>query len=205
MRIGIGLSGALAAVVWLASPAVAQEHTPEHEAEHQEHMSMEMPSEGIRADLIGDIVELEEKYVSLAEAMADHWAWRPGEGVRSVGEVFGHVTAANMMIPTLFGMETPSEFQGESPQETMGNLQALEKASAEELMEHLKHSFMHARHVVARVDEERLDEAVQYFGQEGPLREVLLLLVTHMHEHLGQSIAYARTNGVVPPWSAGGM
>jgi hypothetical protein len=21
------------------------------------------------------------------------------------------------------------------------------------------------------------------------------------HEHLGQSIAYARTNGVVPPWS----
>ena len=89
MRIGIGLSGALAAALWVASPAVAQEHTPEHEAEHQEHMSMEMPSEGIRADLIGDIEEIEEKYVTLAEAMAGHWDWRPGEGVRSVGEVFG--------------------------------------------------------------------------------------------------------------------
>jgi len=24
---------------------------------------------------------------------------------------------------------------------------------------------------------------------------------THLHEHLGQLIAYARSNGVVPPWS----
>jgi uncharacterized damage-inducible protein DinB len=33
---------------------------------------------------------------------------------------------------------------------------------------------------------------------------VLFLIANHMHEHLGQSIAYARTNGVVPPWSKKG-
>jgi uncharacterized damage-inducible protein DinB len=27
-------------------------------------------------------------------------------------------------------------------------------------------------------------------------------MANHMHEHLGQAIAYARVNGVVPPWSA---
>jgi uncharacterized damage-inducible protein DinB len=29
----------------------------------------------------------------------------------------------------------------------------------------------------------------------------LMLILTDQHEHLGQSIAYARSNGVVPPWS----
>jgi hypothetical protein len=26
-------------------------------------------------------------------------------------------------------------------------------------------------------------------------------ILVHMHEHLGQSIAYARMNGITPPWS----
>jgi hypothetical protein len=26
-------------------------------------------------------------------------------------------------------------------------------------------------------------------------------MLNHLHEHLGQSIAYARMNAVVPPWS----
>lgn len=195
---------ALAAAALLAAPPLAAQEHPEHEAEHEAHMDMEMPTEGMRADLIHDIEAVEEKVVSLAEAMTDHWDWRPDEGVRSVGEVFGHVTASNMMIPMLVGIEAPEEFQGASQQETMGNLMGLERRSAEELMEDLRHSFMHARHAVARIPDDRLGETVQYFGEEGPVSEVLVLFVTHMHEHLGQSIAYARTNGVAPPWSADG-
>jgi uncharacterized damage-inducible protein DinB len=29
-----------------------------------------------------------------------------------------------------------------------------------------------------------------------------MALVSHEHEHLGQMIAYARSNGVTPPWSS---
>ncbi len=28
-----------------------------------------------------------------------------------------------------------------------------------------------------------------------------MIVSGHAHEHLGQAIAYARSNGVVPPWS----
>jgi uncharacterized damage-inducible protein DinB len=31
---------------------------------------------------------------------------------------------------------------------------------------------------------------------------MLIFIVPHIAEHLGQAIAYARVLGVVPPWSA---
>jgi uncharacterized damage-inducible protein DinB len=30
---------------------------------------------------------------------------------------------------------------------------------------------------------------------------VMIFILRHLGEHLGQSIAYARMNGVVPPWT----
>jgi uncharacterized damage-inducible protein DinB len=47
-----------------------------------------------------------------------------------------------------------------------------------------------------------LDRKVEMFGKETTVRGVLMVLANHIHEHLGQSIAYARANKVVPPWSA---
>ncbi len=71
----------------------------------------------------------------------------------------------------------------------------------EALLAGLEHSFTHARHAIAQVPDDQLDDAVTMFGQDATKRQVLLLVVTHMHEHLGQAIAYARMNGVAPPWS----
>jgi hypothetical protein len=31
--------------------------------------------------------------------------------------------------------------------------------------------------------------------------DVIYLMIVHNHEHLGQTIAYARLNGVTPPWT----
>ena len=203
-RSTVGIAAAVAALL-LASPVGAQEEHEGHDAEHEAHMAMEMPTEGVRADLLGVLEMQEGKLVGLAEAMKGHWEWRPSDEVRSVGEVYGHVAAANMLIPTYFGIAPPEEFQGESDQATMGNLMALEQIEdPDETIEHLRHSFMHARHAIARVPDDRLEEVVQYFGTEGTVRTVMTTMMTHMSEHLGQSIAYARSNGVVPPWSAGG-
>ena len=42
---------------------------------------------------------------------------------------------------------------------------------------------------------------VKLFGRDMTKQSALMLVLEDQHEHLGQSIAYARTNGVVPPWS----
>lgn len=188
----LGPRAALVAVTAALLPggwAGAQDHQHEH---------MAMPEAGLRAEMIGDIEQLESRYTGLAEAMASHLDWRPGEGVRSAGEVFGHVAAANFMIPGLIGIDPPSRYQGD---EGRAALRALEQAEGEELLAALRHSFMHARHAVARIPDAELDNPVQLFGRDMTKRAALALFVGHMHQHLGQSIAYARTNGVVPPWS----
>jgi uncharacterized damage-inducible protein DinB len=181
-------TGALLLLGALAVPAVAQaqEGMPEgHKMDHR----MEMPSEGLRAELIADIDALEEKYMGLAKAMAGKYDWRPMDGVRSVGEVFGHVANANFGLPAMAGVKAEMEVPN------------FEQASEADIMEGLEHSFMHVRHAIAQVSDEQLEDATKMFGQDATKRQVLTLLVTHMHEHLGQSIAYARTNGVAPPWS----
>jgi uncharacterized damage-inducible protein DinB len=180
----------LAASLSLAAPAAAQH--PDH---HEGHSHPDMPTAGFRAELIHDLDAVAEKFVSLLDAMTDHLNWRPGEGVRSAGEVFSHVAAGNFMLSTMAGGHLP---------EGMGREEVQAMAALEEparIREALAHSFRHLSHTVAGTPDESLDDATTLFGRETTKRAALLLLATHAHEHLGQAIAYARTNGVTPPWS----
>ena len=65
----------------------------------------------------------------------------------------------------------------------------------------MKKSFDHARAAVESVSEAQLEDAIKMFGQDATKRKAMLTMVEHASEHLGQSIAYARSNGVTPPWS----
>lgn len=155
----------------------------------------------LQRDLQSDVATLEGKYVSLAEAMpAATWGWRPMEGVRSVGELFCHVAGANIGIPGFFGVDQPAD---------AAEMEALcaetdPVLSRQGAIEALQRSFAFAREAVIAVPDESLDAATKLFGRDTTNRAAMLLYVTHMHEHLGQAVAYARSNGVVPPWSAGG-
>lgn len=203
-RAPLGLAAGL--VVVLAAPALAQQGAGHGQAHGRagDHAGA-MPAAGLRAELIRDIEGLERKYLALADAMAGKYGWRPGDGVRSVGEVFAHVAGANMMIPTFFGVQPPERYAAADTRQLMAKLQELEKLTDEAAVkEALRHSFMHAKHAVAMVPDDQLEAMTKMFGQDATKRAAMTLLVTHMHEHLGQSIAYARTNGVVPPWSAAG-
>lgn len=163
------------------------------------------PATGLRAELISDIGVLEEKYTSLAEALAGHFAWRPSEGVRSVSEVFMHVAGANFYIPVALDVAPPAGMEVASLDEGFARMAELEGTTeAAAVLETLRAGFDHARHVVASVSEEDFEEEVTVFGQTFTKRQALVGMVTHMHEHLGQTVAYARMNGVVPPWSGGG-
>ena len=148
----------------------------------------------LQTDVVNELSAVEKKLIGLAEATpADKFGWRPANGVRSVSELYMHVVGANYMLPTMMGAKMPA-----------GITRDMEKTVTEKakVIEALKNSFEHARKAVAAVPDEDLEKKVKFFGTDKAERELLMIVMNHAHEHLGQSIAYARMNGVIPPWTA---
>lgn len=147
---------------------------------------------GFRDLFLDQLKDVESKVVGLAEAMPqEKYTWRPGEGVRSVAEVYTHIAAANFGLPNFIGVKPPA---GVSPTLT-------KETDKAKIVDALKASFAHMRQAVTNMPDSDLDKPVKLFGRDTSYEGVLFLIANHMHEHLGQSIAYARTNGVTPPWS----
>jgi uncharacterized damage-inducible protein DinB len=140
------------------------------------------------------------KLEGLAEAMPEEtYDWRPGDGVRSVGEVFVHVAADNYLLPAILGVEAPPETGITTEYATVQAYEA-QTLSKAEIVANLTASFDHLEAAVARTRGD-LDQTATAFGTEFTAGGLWTMAVTHLHEHLGQSIAYARSNEVVPPWS----
>jgi uncharacterized damage-inducible protein DinB len=155
------------------------------------------PAPGFLADYVAEVDAVGKKLVDLAQAEpADKYGWRPAPGVRSIGEVYMHVVGGNSSIPSFIGAKRMDGVTRDSEKTVT------DKAKIVDL---LQKSIANARAAGMGVSEADLDKKVKTFGgREMTERQVLLLILTHMHEHLGQSIAYARTNGITPPWSEGG-
>jgi uncharacterized damage-inducible protein DinB len=165
----------------------------------------QQPESGLVADLMRDIEEVEKKMIDLARAIpAEKFGWRPAEGVRSVSEVVLHVASDNYFIPALGGVAAPAEtgIKGEEYNTAV----AYEKRTMnrDAAIAALEQSFAHVKKALAATTEAKLAEALPQLGENGTVRGLWLLAATHVHEHLGQLIAYARSNGVVPPWSRPG-
>ena len=140
------------------------------------------------------------KIVALAEAMPrDAYARRPADGVRSVSEVYMHIVGTNYFFPTVVG-GTPPANSGVTA--NYSSVPPLERETDKEaVVEALRVSFAYVVDFIRNAPEDRLDEPATMFGQATTYRGVLVETTIHLHEHLGQSIAYARVNGVTPPWS----
>lgn len=151
------------------------------------------PAKGFRGAFLAQQDGVEKELLSLAEATpAEKFLWRPAEGVRSVSEVYVHVAFANYLLTGFIGAKTPEGISG-----------GMEKTVTQKaaVIDALKKSFAHLRAAVAATPDADLDKPVKLFGHDSTVLGVLLAVATHEHEHLGQSIAYARMNGIVPPWS----
>ena len=146
----------------------------------------------------GDFDDASKKLVDLAAAIpADKFGWRPAEGIRSVSEVYMHVAGANFALSSALGVAMPDGV----------NLQSLEADVTEkqEVIEVLQASQKQVHKALGMVKDEDLSGKVQAFGREWTRFQVLFIISGHSHEHLGQSIAYARSNDIAPPWSGGGQ
>ncbi|OGU35083.1 MAG: hypothetical protein A2068_00595 [Ignavibacteria bacterium GWB2_35_6b] len=154
------------------------------------------PASEFAADYDKLLNYVEGKVVSLAEAIPqDKMTWRPAEGVRSVSEVYLHIAQSTQYVLTFLGEEIPAELKVE-PKIFEGA--TTDKAAIVKL---LKDSFGYYKAASLKVTDEKLNTMVNFFGNQASVKFVLEALLNHVHEHFGQSIAYARMVGVTPPWS----
>lgn len=153
------------------------------------------PAKGWRAEFLAVMAAAEDKYVKLAEATpADKLNWRPADGVRSINEVYLHIAGANYGLAGRLDAKPPAGV----------DLANIEKMPADKanIVKHLRASFAHFRAAVVAFPEGEAEKMVPLFGgQQVTARHFLTFIADHNGEHLGQSIAYARMNGIVPPWS----
>lgn len=151
-----------------------------------------LAGDAVAGAMVRDFDRAAEKLTALAEAIpAEDYDWRPAEGVRSVSETFMHVAQANFYLASALGAETPEDM----PE----NLEAV--TDKEKVTAWLGKSMKHARKGLEMAGDADMGAEKELFGHTMTVGDAAFILLTHNHEHLGQAIAYARSNGVVPPWS----
>ncbi len=156
----------------------------------------------IRAKFMADLDTLQKKFLALAGAFpADKFAWRPGQGVRSVGEVFMHVASEYYVFTPLAYGAAASPVVGRG-QEAFKKFEST--STKPDVMKHLNEGFAYAKQALGALDPAAITGTKKLFGGDHTIIETSVIMTADLHEHLGQLIAYARMNGVVPPWSAKG-
>lgn len=157
--------------------------------------------EGVMGDLLKDVADVEKKILSLANAIPESaYAWTPGPGARSTGEVFKHIAADNYFMPVLLDKPAPKETGITKDYKTTLAFEKRPMTRAAIVAE-LEKSFAFLRSSMSSTTDAQLSAAMDVFGQKSTARGLWISTATHLHEHLGQLIAYARSNKVTPPWS----
>jgi uncharacterized damage-inducible protein DinB len=152
------------------------------------------PTAGPRLEFLDEVSYYEQRFVRLSEAIpAEKYVWKPGEGVRSAGEVYMHVASANYAFARMLGTPLPA---GVDPKTFAAS--ATDKAKVSQI---LKDSFAHFRSAVLAIKDSELEKEIKTPRGQMTIRGAFFFITGHFGEHLGQSIAYARQNGIVPPWT----
>jgi len=183
------------AAVLAAVPAFAAAAQQDHAAHSQAQPA------GLAKDLLEDIGQVERKLLGLARAIPEEkFGWRPGEGVRSVSEVVMHVASDNYLIPAALGF--PADPATGIKGEDYNTAVAFEKrpVTKAQAIAELEKSFAFVKQSLGATGAPQLGKSVKMFGQSFTMQQGWIMATTHLHEHLGQMIAYARSNGVKPPW-----
>jgi len=176
-------------LVLLSALAMAEPATPADEpADHT------APSYDMKAQALLDLERVQKKFVDLANAVpADKLTWRPSADSRSFAEVLLHVAGERYGILNLMGAELPAGL----------DRKGFEKSTTDRarIIEELNKSWEFAQKTIQGMTNADFAKLLPKLGPQANAGDVVYILVADAHEHLGQSVAYARENGIVPPWT----
>lgn len=142
---------------------------------------------------LGEFNHASKQLLALAEATpAEKFSWRPADGIRATSEIYMHVAQVNYMLLGIVGIAPPPD-GGRLPKNSEKTV-----TTKADVIRWLKASQEAVRAAYPTVN---LHKPITFFGKKTNADAVLLRLLVHSHEHMGQGIAYARMSGVVPPWS----
>ena len=153
------------------------------------------PSYDMKPQSLLDLETMQKKFVDLANAVpADKLNWRPSPDARSFAEVLLHVSGERYQIMALMGAQPPAGFDGKT----------YEKSTTDpaKIVEELNKSWEFAKTAINSMTNADFAKPIPKLGPDANAGDVVYILVADAHEHLGQSVAYARENGIVPPWTA---
>jgi len=157
------------------------------------------PAPAAAADLAFPFSQMEQQVMALAKAVPeDKYGWRPAQGVRSFREVFLHIAYGNQLMLNISTGLHGDELQKEIAAQMKSEGELLTK---DQVLQKLTDGFAAVRTALESARAAALSREIDFFGRATTQRGVLATLDTHIAEHLGQAIAYARMNGIVPPWS----
>jgi uncharacterized damage-inducible protein DinB len=153
----------------------------------------------VRKQFVEDLDSLQSRFLALAEAIpAEKYAWRPAPGVRSIGEAFMHVASEYYVYAPMAygGARSPVIPRGPDAFKTFES-----KSTKADVKKHLVEGFAYTKQTIGALDPAAITGKQKLFGGDRTIIETSFAMTDDLHEHLGQLIAYARMNGVKPPWS----
>jgi uncharacterized damage-inducible protein DinB len=150
--------------------------------------------EGIWEGYDGEWDHVSRQLIALAQAIPEEkYAWRPAKGVRSVSEVFMHIAIANFYLLSVTGPKMPADITSDEQEETV--------TSKAQVIGFLERSLAAVKTARAQLKPGDLERHVKIQGKTVTVDGMYLRIIVHDNEHMGQLVAYARMNGIVPPWS----
>jgi len=160
----------------------------------------DVPPVPAAADILLSFSDSEQKVIALAKIVPEEkYSWRPASGVRSFGEVFVHIVSANQLLMKL-ATSSPSADELKAAFEEQSKLEK-QTFAKDRIIQMLAESFATVRKSLESARPGALAHEADYFGTPTTRRGIFVNMDVHIAEHLGQAIAYARMNGITPPWS----
>jgi uncharacterized damage-inducible protein DinB len=154
----------------------------------------EPPPAGLWEGYTGEWDHVSRQLLDLAKTFPEEkLGWRPGPGVRSSSEVFMHIATANYMLLSVTGPPMPAELKAESAEKSI--------TAKTDVVSWLSHSLEAVKKAHAGLTKADLERKVTIAGKTVTVDGIYLRIIVHANEHMGQLIAYARMNGIAPPWS----
>ena len=154
------------------------------------------PMEGQWQGYDGEWVHVSRQLVALAEAIpAEKFAWRPAPGVRSTSEVFMHAALSNFYLLSITGPKMPDDLKSSDMEKTV--------TAKPEVISWLKRSLDAVKTARVGLKAADFERKVKFMNRDATVEGIYLRIIVHANEHMGQLVAYARMNGITPPWSEG--